>query len=169
MRDQPPFPPEDEEDRRPQPGTLRPVTPAALAVWATVGLVVGWLTHPVGERLTGVAPHITWLPALALAFVAAILGATARSTHRAMRGQRDRPSAQQMVNRFVAARASELAGSLVAGGYLGYALSWLGLDAPLGPQRMVRAAVAALAAVAMVAAAVLLERACRTGSGDRDA
>ena len=73
------------------------------------------------------------------------------------------------VNRFVAGRASALAGALVAGAYVGYALSWVGVAAEGGPDRMIHAGAAALAAVAMTVAGVLLERACRTGSGDRGA
>lgn len=169
MRDQAPFPPDDTEDQQPPAGTLRPVTPAALTVWAIVGLVGGWLAHPVSERVNGVALQVTWLPALALLFVAALLFALAWSTARAMRGQRERPAPHQMVNRFVAGRASALAGSLFAGAYVGFALSWIGVAAEGGPDRMIRSGAAALAAVAMAVAGVLLERACRTGSGERGA
>ncbi|MFN8191634.1 MAG: DUF3180 domain-containing protein [Nocardioidaceae bacterium] len=169
MRDQPPFPPDDPEDEQHPAGTLRPVSPAALAVWAIVGLVAGWLAHPLSERVNGVAFQVTWLPALALVFVAALLFAVGWSTSRAMRGQRERPAPHQMVNRFVAGRASALAGSLVAGAYVGYALSWIGVAAEGGPDRMIHAGAAAVAAVAMTVAGVLLERACRTGSGDRGA
>lgn len=169
MRDQAPFPPDDTESERQRNGTLRPVSPVTLAVWAIVGLVAGWLAHPVSERIDGVAFQVTWLPALALLFVAALLFAVAWSTRRAMQGQRERPAAHQMVNRFVAGRASALAGSLVAGAYLGYALSWVGVAAEGAPDRMIRSGAAALAAVAMVVAGALLERACRTESGDRGA
>jgi TctA family transporter len=55
-------------------------------------------------------------------------------------------------------------GALVAGGYLGYALSWVGVDTELGDQRMWRSAVAGLAGVAIVITALLLERACRVRS-----
>ena len=45
------------------------------------------------------------------------------------------------------ARACALVGALVAGGYLGYALSWVGVSAELADQRVVRSLVAALAGV----------------------
>ena len=57
-------------------------------------------------------------------------------------------------------------GALVAGGYLGYAVSWLGEDAELATQRAWRSAASALAGVAIVITAVLLERACRVPSDD---
>ena len=55
-------------------------------------------------------------------------------------------------------------GALLAGGYAGYALSWVGIDSDLASQRMWRSVVAALAGVAIVVTAVLLERACRVRS-----
>ena len=38
-----------------------------------IGLVGGWVLPPVVERLTGTAPIVTWVQALALVFVGAIL------------------------------------------------------------------------------------------------
>ena len=54
-----------------------------------------------------------------------------------------------------------LRGALAVGGYLGYALSWLGVDAELADQRLARSLVAAFASVLVVVTALLLERACR--------
>ena len=59
------------------------------------------------------------------------------------------------------ARAGALVGALVAGGYAGYALSWIGDPAELAGQRILRSVVAVLAGVLMVVGALLLERACR--------
>ena len=42
------------------------------------------------------------------------------------------------VNRFVLARSCVLVGALVAGGYVGYALTWLGVDTELATQRVWR-------------------------------
>lgn len=145
-----------------------PLRPATLVAWAAVGMLVGWVIHPLAVRWRGTAPTVTWLPALAFGFVGAFLLVVAWTTWRSMRGLHERPAAHQMVNRFVAGRASALVGALFAGGYAGFALSWVGSEAELGPQRMLRAGVAALAAAVMASAALLLERACRTGSEDRD-
>lgn len=147
-------------------GRLRPVSAAALTGWGVAGLVIGWLVRPVSERWQGSAPLVTWLPALALFFVAVVLAATARATRRAMRGERERPDAQRMVNRFVLARACALVGAVVAGGYAGFALSWVGSGSELATERITRSAAAALGAAAMLAAAVVLERACRVRSED---
>lgn len=157
------------EPPEPEPGgRLQPVSAAALAGWTVVGLLVGWVARPLSERWWGAAPVVTWLPSLALLFVAAVLAATARSTRHALLGKRERPDAQRMVNRFVLARACALVGALVAGFYAGFALTWIGSGSELGTQRIVRSGAAALGAAAMTTAAVFLERACRVKS-DGDA
>ncbi len=52
----------------------------------------------------------------------------------------------------------------MAGGYAGYALSWLDVDTELGDQRVLRAAISALSGVAIIATSIALERACRVSS-----
>ena len=149
-------------------GRLRPTSAATLAIWAVVGLAGGWLLHPLSERAWGTAPVITWAQPLALVLVAAILGATAWLTWRAVHVRRERLDPHQAVNRLVLARACALVGALLAGGYAGYALSWLDIDTELGDQRVLRAVICAVAGVAIVATAIALERACRVAS-DEDA
>lgn len=164
MRDQLPLPEDPQEERGPRPGQLRPTPPAVLAAWGAVGIVVGWLGRPLTERVFGVSPTVSWVPALLFAFVAAILAGTARNTSRAMKGRTERPEAHRMVNRFVLGRATALVGAVMTGVYLGYAVAWLGISAELGGQRITRSLVAAVAALAMTVAAVALERACRISS-----
>ena len=65
-------------------------------------------------------------------------------------------------------RAAALVGALVAGGYAGYALSWVGDPAELAGQRILRSAVAVAAAITTMVGALLLERACRVQKRDRD-
>jgi hypothetical protein len=153
--------------REPEPnGSLRPTQPWVLAAWAVVGLAGGWLVHPLAERLSGTAPIITWLQPFALLLVAAILGGTAYATWRALQVRRERLLPHQAVNRLVLARACAFVGALAAGGYLGYALSWAGVEAELADQRLVRSLVAALASVLVVVTALLLERTCRVREDD---
>lgn len=154
-------------EESPEPsGHLRPVSGGVLALWALVGLVLGWAARPVLERWLGVAPLITWLPAGLLFFAAGILAVTARATHQAMSGRRERPPSHEMVNRFVLARACALVGALVAGGYAGYALTWLGEGTEYASLRLWRSGVASLGALTMTVTAVFLERACRVRSDD---
>ena len=158
--------PEDEEPDRVGTGRLRPTSAGVLTAWAVVGLVGGWLLHPLSERLRDTAPIVTWAQPLALILVAAILGATAYATWRAVHVHHQRLEPHRAVNRLVLARACARVGALVAGGYLGYAVSWLGIDTELGDQRVWRSAVAAAAGVAIVITALLLERACRIRSDE---
>jgi len=147
-------------------GRLRPTSPGLVAAWAAVGLVGGWLLRPVAEQLDGTAPIVTWLQPLALFFVAAILAATAWITWRQLHVRREYLEPHRAVNRLVLARSCVLVGALVAGGYAGYALSWVGVESELGTQRVWRSALAAAGGVAIAITAVLLERACRVPEDD---
>ena len=155
---------DDPSDGEPPAGRLRPTSAGALTAWAVIGLVGGWVLHPLAEEVRGTAPIVTWAQPLALLLVAAILGATAYLTWRTVHVHHHRLEPHQAVNRLVLARACALVGALVAGGYAGYALSWLGVDTELGMQRVWRSAVAALGGVAIVITSLLLERACRVRS-----
>ena len=159
MSDRPPA------DEQPPDGRLGPTGAATVGISVMVGLVVGWLIHPVSDRF-GNPPVISWLQPLALLFVAALLASAAYGTHRTLHVRHERMEPHRAVNRLVLARACMVVGGLVAGGYFGYALSWLGDPAELADERIVRASVAGLAGVGIVAAAVFLERACRVRSDD---
>lgn len=154
-----------DDDERPA-GRLRPTSPGTLAAWGVIGLLGGLLVRPLAERIRDTAPLVTWAQPLALVLVAAILGATAYLTWRTVHVHHERLEPHQAVNRLVLARACALVGALFAGGYLGYAASWLGVDAELANQRVWRSAVAAVAGLAIVVTAVLLERACRVRSDE---
>jgi hypothetical protein len=54
----------------------------------------------------------------------------------------------------------------VAGGYFGYALSWVGVESALAGQRGWRSVITGAAGTLVVVAALLLERACRVRSED---
>jgi hypothetical protein len=146
-------------------GTLEATRPLVLLGWAVVGLVLGLLVKPVAERIDGTAPTVSWAQPLGLLLVAAILGWTAWATWHAVHVRHERLDPQRAVNRLVLARACAYAGSLVGGGYLGYALSWVGDASPLADERLVRSGVATLGGLLTVVASLLLERACRVRSG----
>ncbi len=148
----------------PSGGSLRPTSTAVLVGWAGVGLVAGWLLHPIAERLQGTAPVVTWTQVLALFLIAAVLAAVAVRTWREVHVRHERLEPQRAVNRLVLARACAIVGALVAGGYLGYAISWIGVDAELAAQRAWRSVTAGVGGVATALAALALERACRVRS-----
>lgn len=146
-------------------GRLRPTGPATVGVTVMVGLVAGWLLHPVSARL-GHPPVVSWVQPVSLAFVAVLLLAAAYGTHRTLHVRRDGMAPHQAVNRLLLARSCVVVGGLVAGGYFGYAVSWLGLRAELAGERILRSSLAGMAGVAIVIGALLLERACRVRSGE---
>jgi hypothetical protein len=164
-----PYPGHDQEDpenKQDEPGgRMRLTPPGVVAAWTVVGLVGGWLVRPVTLGLDLTAPRITWVQAFALYLVAAILGVLARSTYRTVRLRRGSLRAHEALNRLVLAKACAVVGALATGGYLGYALAWVGVEAELADQRIVRSLVAALGGALTVVTALLLERACRVGDG----
>jgi hypothetical protein len=114
-----------------------------------------------------VAPVVTWAQPLILLLIAAILGGTAWITWRQLHVHQERLEPHRAVNRLVLGRACTLVGALLAGGYLGYAVSWLGYAGdPLAHQRVVRSALAAVAGGLVVLGARLLEHACRVREDD---
>jgi len=166
VRDQPEPDPAADGPEGPEPplGTLRPTPLGVIVGWAVVGLVLGWALHPVSDRLDRVPPLVTWGQPLALFLLAAILGYVAWATWRTVHVRRERLLPHQAVNRLVLARACALVAALVAGGYLGYGLSWINDPAELADDRLWRSVVAAVAGLLGVVAALLLERACRIRS-----
>jgi hypothetical protein len=157
--------PSGEEPDGPVEGRLQPTSPATVGGSVIVGLVAGWLLHPVADRL-GNAPVISWLQPLALFFVGAVLLATAWVTHRSLHVRREWLEPHRAVNRLVLARACVVVGGLAAGAYAGYAVSWLGVPGELADQRILRSLLAGLAGVTIVVGALLLERACRVRKDD---
>jgi hypothetical protein len=155
------------EEPRPG-GHVRSTSAGSLVGCALLGLVLGWALRPVSIRMNGTAPTVGWLPVLALVFVAVVVASVAWSTYRSLQRRHEHLLPQHAVNRLVLAKSCALAGALVAGGYFGYALSWLGLtDAELARQRVLHALVGGMAGAALVVGSLLLERACRVSPEDR--
>ena len=137
------------------PGRLRTTDLRVLVALALVGLVAGWAVRLVAVQLGVPAPRTGWVQVGVLVLVAAVLGSVASAT------RRQRPASHQAVNRLVLAKACALVAALMTGGYLGSALSWVGIEAETAGSRIVTSLVAAAAAAAAVVAALALERACR--------
>jgi hypothetical protein len=140
--------------------SMRPTSLSVLVVAGLAAAAVGWLLL---SAFYAQMPRLPWLPIIVLAALAAIEGILAQNT--AARIQR-RPGAQRVdalaVARYaVLAKASSLAGALFAGFSAGL-LSWLVLEPTRAARDDVPAAVAGVvSALALVAAALWLERSCR--------
>lgn len=159
--------PGPDPDRPEEPtGHLRPTSPAAITGFAVVGLVGGWLIRPLFESWWGPAPVVSWPQVVLLVLVALVVGYVAWATHRSVQVRQVRLEPHRAVNRLVLGRACALVGALLAGGYLGYAVSWLGLSAELAGERILRSCLSAAAGVAICVGGLLLERACRVKKDD---
>ena len=165
-------PEQDPEGREPpEPsGHIRTTGAGPLVLFGLTGLVLGWLIRPVSISMDGTAPTVGWPPVLALFFVALIVGWVAWSTYNSFHRRNERIEPHRAVNRLVLAKSCALAGAMVAGGYFGYALSWVGVaGADLAERRMIQSVLAGIAGVLVVVGSLLLERACRVpGADDRD-
>jgi hypothetical protein len=131
-----------------------------------VGLVLGWGIHPFMSRVAGRPPLVSWVQALALVLVAGIMAFLAWHTWQTVQVRGQRLEVQQAVNRLVLARACALGGALVTGGYVGYAVSWIGDQSQLADRWILRSLVAAAGGAGVTLASLVLERACRTGGGE---
>jgi len=126
---------------------------------ALVGLVAGWAVRLMAVELGFPVPRVGWVQVGVLLLVAAVLGSVASVT------RRERPAPHHAVNRLVLAKSCALVAAFMTGGYLGSALSWVGIDAESAASRIVTSLAAAGAAGLAVAGSLALERACRIKGG----
>lgn len=148
-----------EGPRRPR---LQPTKPATLIVAALVTAALAWIGI---SRYYGEIPNLTWLPGLTLAGLAVVEGIAALNTWARID---HRPGTARvnplLVARFVVlAKASSLAGAIFAGAYGGVAAWALAERGRLevASENLVPSIAGLVGALALVAAALLLERACR--------
>ena len=141
---------------------LTPLSQKAVTIAAILGIAVGWILHRVWERAyASPPPLVTWLQPVSLALIGVVLLLLARIT-RIQERERQVLEPQKAVNRLILGRAGAIVGALVAGGYLGYAISWLGYAGdPLAGQRIWLSVASMAAGVLITVGGLLLERACR--------
>jgi hypothetical protein len=148
---------------------LQPVSGGTVTLWAVVGLVGGWLLHPLADWIQGAAPVVGWIQPAVLALIALSVLGTAWVTWRQVHVHHVRLAPHRAVNRFVFGRTCAMVGALVAGGYAGYAVSWLDYAGdPLAGTRIHHSLLAALCGVGVCVGGILLERACRISDDDDD-
>ena len=144
------------------PGPVTSTPRRALLVAALFGGLAGWLLAVTTSALSVVPPGIPWTAPIGLFVVAALVGALAYSTHQQIQVRRQRMEPQRAVGLLVLGKASALAGALVAGGYFGFGINFVARFEAEGPrERVVRSLVAIAAGLALCAAGLLLERACK--------
>jgi Protein of unknown function (DUF3180) len=149
-----------------RPFELKPISVRALSLCGVFGLLVGWLLHRGLDSVIGHAPLVTWSQMLSPFVAAAFLGATAWVTWRQV--QHHKLEFQRAVNRLVLARSSAIVAAWVAGGYTGYAISWLGIGTDFARSAALRSGLTLVGGIAMLLTALTLERACRVRSDGPD-
>jgi hypothetical protein len=141
-------------------------------VAALVGALVGGSAGPLIEAAGGVVPSVALSTVLTLVLLGVILLGLAWFTWRSLRrpagSSMRRIEPQRAVNLLVLGRSGALGGAAIFGGYLAFGLGYLGDDAPLPHERLVRGLIAAAAAVLVVIGGLLLERACQVPGGRDD-
>ena len=139
---------------------MRPTSISVLVVAALAAAAVAWLLL---SAFYANWPPLPWLPAIVIAALAVMEGYLAQNT--AARVQR-KPGAPRVdplaVARYaVLAKASSLAGALY-GGFSAGVLAWLVLEPTRAAREDVPAAIGGVvSSLALVAAALWLERSCR--------
>lgn len=131
-----------------------------------------------GARLwdsLGTLPSVPLAAPIVLAVIAVVLLATALSIRSRLRAQRERRPGAQGVEPMMAARAvvfgqaSALVVALVTGMYGGVGVFLLGsLDNPPRRDQAIYAGFAVLAGIAVIAAALFLERVCKLPDDEDD-
>lgn len=150
------------DQQSPEQGTVRPTRIRSLIALFLVGGVLGYAFVRITITVDGIAPQIQWSSVVVLLAAAAIVLVLANSTYRTLHRDRRRMDVHRAVRFLLLAKASALVGAIVAGGYLGFAVEFVGqLDVQLPQQRVIRSVCAAIAAVLLVVGGLLLERACR--------
>lgn len=153
----------------PPQGTVGPTRWRVLAAMFGVGVVLGYGLVQFTVLASGLAPRVEWSSVIGLAGIVLVVGWLALSTYRTLHRDRRRIDSRRAVNLLLLAKASALAGAVLAGGYVGFAVPFLDqLDIALPRERVIRSALAALGAVALVVCGMLLERACRVPKVEDD-
>lgn len=134
---------------------------------AIFGALSGWLIVAASNSFDFVPPQVPWTAPVGLLVIAGLVGVFAYTTHARIQVRKERMDPQRAVAMLVLGKASALAGALIAGGYLGYALMFVTrFDAEAPRDRVIRSGVAVLAGVGLAVAGLLLERACRVPGPD---
>jgi uncharacterized membrane protein len=153
-----------------QPGGSVRLTPLrALVVAAMFGGLAGWLLGVTTNAFDLIAPEVPWTAPIGVILVTALVGALAYSTYQRIQVRRERMEPNRAVAFLVLGKASALAGAVVVGGYLAYALLFVGRWEAAAPRdRVIRSAVTVLVGAALCGVGLLLERACRVPREDDD-
>lgn len=157
-------------DDGPQPGGDRGpgrpgLHPTKVATLVVAGLAAGAISWTLFSNYYGVIPDLNWLPGLTLAGLAIVEFVAAHNTRQRIERRPGRgPVNPFLVARYaVLAKASSLGGAIFAGVYAGVGV-WAFVEhgqIRVADRNLPPAVAGLIGALALVAAAIVLERACR--------
>jgi drug/metabolite transporter (DMT)-like permease len=150
-------------------GSIKVTPPRALAIAALCGAVAGWLIVATANMFDLVPPQVPWTAPVGLVLITALVAVLAYTTQQRIQVRRERIDPQRAVTFLVLGKASALAGAIVAGGYFAFALMFVTrIDAEAPRDRVIKSAIAVMVGIALAAAGLRLERACKVPGSDDD-
>ena len=152
----------------PRPSVV--VTPwRAVVVAALAGLVIAQVVATVSRSLGWSPPRVSLPTPVLLAALAIVVGVLAWRTRQHVLVRRLPSETQRAVGLLVLGKTSLLAGAALTGGYVGYALAFVGQwSAALPRERVILSAIAAAVSGGLATAGWVLERACLIPPGEDD-
>ena len=152
---------------RPSEPRIGPTNPSVLVVAALAAAAAGWLLLSAYYQDM---PPLPWLPTVTVAGLAVLEGFLAQNTRARIERRPGAPRVDPLavVRYVVLAKASSMAGAIY-GGFSAGLLAWLALEPTKAARDDVPAAVGGtVAALALVVAALWLERSCRVPDDPED-
>lgn len=147
--------------------TVRRTSTLTLTVWGAVGLIAGRGLPVAVDVFHGTTPRVGWAPAWTMLIGAAIVGAIAWKTWQALHKRHQRMTSDHGIKMLALGKAAAIVGVLFAAGYAGFALAFIGeWQVPLGRERVIHGGAAAVTGLLLMAAGLLLERACKIRGDD---
>jgi chromate transport protein ChrA len=146
-----------------EPSGVQPTRIRGLVLAATIGAGVTFLAMLGISAYALTMPDVPWTTPMLMFAGAVAAGILARVTYVRNHVVHQRQDPLRAVSTLAIAKALLVGGSLLAGGYLVFALFSVGhLDAPLPKQRLIIGLVTTASAICLVISGWALERACRT-------
>ncbi|MGY4718672.1 DUF3180 domain-containing protein [Naumannella cuiyingiana] len=151
----------------PEGGRLQPTSTRVLIIAAVLGGAGAFALGKLAELITGVPLQLSWAGPVALLAIAGCVAAIAIGAWRRLRTDRRPVEPERAVALLALGKSAALAGALLAGGYLVFALLSLGAIAAPAPRlRVITSLVAVVGGVGIMIAGLVLERACRVPDDD---
>jgi hypothetical protein len=148
---------------------VKPARLSAAAVLAAFTAAIGWLLLDLWSSQGGRMPPESYVAAVAIVVVAAVVLVLGWEVRRSVRGERKPPMNPLAAARVaVLSKAAVYAGAVLTGWYAALGLSVLDDATGLRRERLLASAAAAVASAVLVVAGLLAQRWCRLPPDDED-